>query len=347
MNKTSIYSLTFEAMEQFFEAHQKKAFIVKQIFDWLYKKMVFSFDEMTNLSKENINFLKSHFYFDTLKISKLLVDQKDGTVKILFELEDQNKIETVLMKFNYGYSVCITTQVGCNMGCHFCASGKLKRIRNLKVSEMVLQILLMQKYLKELNGQRISRIVVMGIGEPFDNFDNLLKFLDLAKDRKALEIGARHITVSTCGIIPKIIEWANLKSQVNLAISLHAPTNEIRNQIMPINKAYNLEKLLEAIDYYLLKNKRRITIEYILIKGINDRDEDAYKLAEILSNKLVYVNIIPYNNISDNFYQRSKREHQFFNILNSKNITCTIRQEKGSLINAACGQLRAKAEGKL
>ncbi len=344
MKTKSIYSFTFEDLEIFFENNNKKKFIVKQIFDWVYKKFATSFDDMTNLSKENISFLKEHFHFDTLKTLKFLIDKKDETRKVLFELNDHNKIETVVMKFSYGYSICVTTQVGCNMGCDFCASGKLKKIRNLEVNEIVLQILIMQKYLLENNQERISRVVVMGIGEPFDNFDNLLKFLNITKDRKGIEIGSRHITVSTCGLVPKIKEWADLQMQVNLAISLHASSDEVRNKIMLINKAYNIEKLMNSIDYYLSKNNRRVTIEYILIKDLNDSEKDAIRLVELLRGKLVYVNIIPYNSISDTFYKRSLKEGLFYKVLNNANITCTIRQEKGNLINAACGQLRAEAE---
>lgn len=344
MKNRSIFSVTFEELEQFLIENNKKKYIVKQIFHWLYKQLVSSFDEMTNISKENIIFLKEKFYFDTLKVSKNQIDKRDETRKILFELEDGNKIETVLMKFNYGYSICVTTQVGCNMGCNFCASGKLKKKKNLTVNEIVLQIVEMQKELLKTTDERISRIVVMGIGEPFDNFDNLLKFLEIAKDRKALEIGSRHITVSTCGLIPKIKEWADLQMQVNLAISLHAPNDEIRSKLMPINKAYNIAKLMGAIDYYLMKNNRRITIEYILIKDVNDSQDNAYQLAELLKNKLVYVNIIPYNSISDNYYKRSSKERLFYDILTKQNITCTVRQEKGAQIDAACGQLRAREE---
>lgn len=342
MSRKSIYSITYNKLVLFFEQRSINKFIAKQVFDWLYKKNVNSFEEMTNISKKNIALLNENFYFNNIKEVKRQIDNEDETIKILYELEDGNKVESVIMKFNYGYSACISSQVGCNMGCRFCASGKLKKIRNLEVDEMVLQIVNINKVLYNLKSKKITSFVIMGIGEPFDNFQNVLDFIDLSKDRKALEIGSRHITVSTSGLVPKIREWADLNLQVNLAISLHAPNDKIRSSLMPINNVYPISELMSAIDYYLSKNNRRITIEYIMLDGVNDSEENARELAKLLKNKLCYVNLIPFNDINNYEFSRSKNIKKFANILNNLNITCTIRQERGKNISAACGQLRAK-----
>lgn len=341
MDKKSIYGITFDKLVLFLDNLNINKFVAKQIFDWVYKKNVTSFEEMTNLSKRNIDLLNQYFYFNDIEEVKKQIDHEDETTKFLFRLKDGNKVESVIMKFDYGYSACVSSQIGCNMGCVFCASGKLKKIRNLEIDEMILQIIKLNKYLLETKGKRLSSFVVMGIGEPFDNFDNLIDFIDIAKDRKAIEIGSRHITVSTSGIVPKIKQWADLNLQVNLAISLHAPNNELRSKLMPVNNAYPLEQLIDAIDYYLTKNNRRITIEYLLIKDVNDKKEHAVELAKLLKNKLCYVNLIPYNSISESEYKRSENIKKFANTLNQYNITCTIRQERGKNISAACGQLRA------
>ncbi len=342
MNKKSIYSITYDKLVNFFKENSINEFVAKQIFDWVYKKNVRSFEEMTNISKKNIELLNNNFYFNNVKEINRQIDHEDETIKILYELEDGNKVESVIMKFNYGYSACISSQVGCNMGCKFCASGKLKKIRSLTIDEMVLQILNINKTLMEIKSKKITSFVIMGIGEPFDNFDNILDFIEIAKDRKAIEIGSRHITVSTSGIVPKIKKWADLNLQVNLAISLHAPNDEIRSSIMPINNAYPINELMDAIDYYLEKNNRRITIEYIMLDGINDSNENANELAKLLKNRLCYVNLIPFNDINNPHFSRSKNIKNFAKVLNNANITCTIRQERGKNISAACGQLRAK-----
>ena len=241
----SIYGITINELEEFLQENNEKKFRATQIIDWLYVKRVNSFSEMTNLSKELINKLSNYYYFDQAEIVK---KQEDTDVsKFLFKLSDNNLIEAVLMNHNYGNSLCVSSQVGCNMGCKFCESGRLKKIRNLEASEMVLQILLIEKEI----GKRISHVVVMGIGEPFDNYDNLIKFIEIVNYQKGINLGSRHITVSTCGVIPKIYEFARLPYQVNLAISLHAPNNKIRDMIMPINKVYNLDKLILAIKDYL------------------------------------------------------------------------------------------------
>jgi 23S rRNA (adenine2503-C2)-methyltransferase len=266
----------------------------------------------------------------------------------LFKLQDGNLIETVLMRFNYGLSVCVTTQVGCNIGCTFCASGLLKKNRDLTSGEIVEQIMNVQHHLDEAGkDERVSHIVVMGIGEPFDNYDNMMDFFRVVNAQKGLSIGARHITVSTSGLANKIYDFADENIQINLAVSLHAPNNELRTRIMKINKAYPLEKLMPAIDYYLEKTNRRITFEYILLKDVNDHKEEAIQLAKLLKNKrhLSYVNLIPYNPVDEhNQYQRSTKESilKFYETLMNHGINCGVRVEQGTDIDAACGQLRSK-----
>ena len=247
---TSIYNLTREDLENYFLSINSKKFHADQLFDWLYVKRVKSFDEVTNIKKEVLEEIKKNYILNNIKIVNVEKDQ--DVHKYLFELNDGEHIEAVLMFHDYGTSVCISSQVGCNMGCKFCESGRRKKVRNLEVSEMVLQILLIEEEL----GKRISHVVVMGIGEPFDNYDNLIKFFRIINDPKGISIGARHITVSTCGIVPKILEFSDLDMQINLAISLHAPNDELRNKIMPINKAYPLKELMDALKIYLKKTNR-------------------------------------------------------------------------------------------
>ena len=284
--------------------------------------------------------ISSKYSFNKLKIVNI---EKDvDVVKYLFELSDKEHIEVVLMRHDYGNSICVSSQVGCNMGCKFCESGRRKRVRNLETYEMVLQILQIEEDL----GERISHVVVMGIGEPFDNYDNLVKFLKIINHPKGLAIGARHITVSTCGIVPKIKEFSNLDMQVNLAISLHAPTNELRNKLMPINKVYSLEVLIEELKKYINKTNRRITFEYILLEGINDNKENAIELVNLIKGLNCYVNLIPYNETNNLGFKRSKTLQimRFYDILKKNRINVTIRKEFGSKISAACGQLRSKEE---
>ncbi len=340
----NIYDYTHQMLTEYLLSIGEKKYRANQIFEWLYKKRVKSFEEMTNLSDNFINRLKKDFYFSKLE---LVLKQKsvDKTVKYLYKLEDGNLIEAVVMSHNYGYSICITSQVGCNMGCKFCASGLLKKQRNLTAGEMLNQVITTE----ENFGERISHIVVMGIGEPFDNYENLMCFLDNANNHKGLEIGARHITVSTCGIVPKIKEYANHQFQINLAISLHAPNNEIRNVIMPINKKYPIETVIDAIKYYMTKTNRRITIEYIMIKDLNDKVVHALELAALLKDLNVYVNLIPYNEVLEAPYKRSTKEDMnlFLKTLKENNINATLRKEQGHDIDAACGQLRSqKMKGK-
>lgn len=336
----SIYNKTFKDLEEYFIENNEKAYKATQLFEWLYSKRVKSFDEMSNIKKDVIQKLKEDFVVDKLVIKK--VERDKDVNKYLFELCDGNLIEAVLMMHDYGKSICISSQVGCNMGCKFCESGRQKKVRNLLPSEMVLQILQVEEDIND----RISHVVVMGIGEPFDNYDNLVDFIDIINHPKGIQIGSRHITVSTCGIIPKIEEFSRLPYQVNLAISLHAATNEKRNKIMPINKVYPLEDLIEVIKKYIAKTNRRVTFEYIMLKEVNDSIEDANKLCDLLKGMNCYVNLIPYNETNNIEFKRSKKDTilQFYDIIKKRNIAVTIRREFGSNISAACGQLRSKKE---
>ena len=310
------------------------------MFDWLYKKRVTSFEQMTNIKKELIFDLQQDFNMEHLK---LIERQSDKDVyKYLFELPDKNTIEAVLMHHNYGYSLCVSSQVGCNMGCSFCESGRLRLVRNLLISEMVLQVLQVEA---DLN-IRISHVVIMGIGEPFDNYDNVMKFIDIINSDLALAIGARHITVSTCGIIPKIKEFMNNNKQINLAISLHAPNDKLRSKLMKINKVYKLADLIDVIKEYINKTNRRVTFEYIMLKDINDSKECALELVDLLKGINCYVNLIPYNETSHLNYRKSTKDTilKFYDILKKNKINVTIRKEFGKNVSAACGQLRANNE---
>ena len=334
----SIYGITIDELEVFLKENNEKKYRALQIMDWLYVKRVDSFSKMSNLSHELINLLEKNFFFDKLEIIKVLKDV--DVSKFLFKLSDNNLIEAVLMNHDYGNSLCVSSQVGCNMSCKFCESGRLRKIRNLMASEMILQILIIEKELKT----RISHVVVMGIGEPFDNFDNLVKFITIANYQKGINLGSRHITVSTCGVVPKIYEFANLPFQVNLAISLHAPNNEIRDKIMPINKIYKIEKLIKAVKDYIKITNRRVTFEYIMLKDINDSLLNARELAKLLKEINCYVNLIPYNETENIEFIRTEKEQilKFYDILKKEKINVTIRREFGSGIDAACGQLRAR-----
>lgn len=336
----NIYNYRLEELKEYFKNINEKEFKAIQVYEWLYKKRVKSFDEMTNIKKEVIEKLKQDFKIEPLKILKKQIDT--DVCKYLFELEDKNKIEAVLMKHDYGNSLCVSTQVGCNMSCAFCESGRLKKVRNLSSYEMVLQILEVEE---DLN-IRISHVVLMGIGEPFDNYENVIKFIDIINEPKGAYLGARHITVSTSGLVPKINEFAANPKQVNLAISLHAPNNEIRNKIMPINKAYPIEKLIESVKNYLNKTNRRVTFEYIMLKDINDKVENAIELSRLLKGINCYVNLIPYNETSHIEYKKSEKEQilKFYDTLKKNNINVTIRKEFGKKVSAACGQLRSNYE---
>lgn len=338
----SIYSLTFPQLIEWLKENGEPKFRAKQIFEWLYQKRVSSFQDMSNLSKQLRDKLSSHFTITTLK-TVIQQTATDGTIKFLFELHDGYSIETVLMRHDYGNSVCVTTQVGCRIGCTFCAStlGGLKR--NLEAGEIVAQVVNVQKALDELD-ERVSHVVIMGIGEPFDNYDEMLAFLKIINDDQALNIGARHITVSTSGIIPRIYNFADEQMQINFAVSLHAPNSEIRSRLMPVNRAYKLPELMKAINYYTSKTGRRVTFEYGLFGGVNDQNEHAEELATLIKNIKCHVNLIPVNYVPERDYVRTPKKQifEFEKILKKRGINVTIRREHGHDIDAACGQLRAK-----
>lgn len=336
----NIYDLTYEEMEEYFLNIGSKKFHAMQLFTWLYEKRVESYSEVTNIKKELLDNISRDYSIDRLKI--VSVEEDVDVSKYLFELYDGEHIEAVLMRHDYGNSVCISSQVGCNMGCKFCESGRRKKVRNLETYEMVLQILMIEKLL----GERVSHVVVMGIGEPFDNYDNLCRFLKIINHPKGMAIGARHITVSTCGVVPKVLEFSEFPLQINLAVSLHAPNNEIRDKIMPINKAYPLEKLIPALKTYLERTNRRITFEYILLKDINDSTKCAEELSKLVKGINCYINFIPYNETENIGFKRTNTIQimRFYDILKKNNVNVTIRREFGGKISAACGQLRSKKE---
>ncbi|WP_110113027.1 23S rRNA (adenine(2503)-C(2))-methyltransferase RlmN [Bacillus sp. CGMCC 1.16541] len=340
--KPSIYSLQLHELENWLVERGQKKFRGKQVYDWLYHKRVTSFDDMTNLSKDLRELLKENFALTTLNTA-VQQTSADGTMKFLFELHDGYTIETVLMRHEYGNSICVTTQVGCRIGCTFCAStlGGLKR--NLEAGEIVAQVVKVQKALDE-QGERVSHVVIMGIGEPFDNYDEMLNFLKIINSDDGLNIGARHITVSTSGIIPKIYNFADESLQINFAVSLHAPNNEIRSRLMPINRAYKLPELIESIKYYTEKTGRRVSFEYGLFGGVNDQVEHAEELATLIKDLKCHVNLIPVNYVPERDYVRTPREQifEFERVLKKRGINVTIRREQGHDIDAACGQLRAK-----
>ena len=338
----SIYDYSLKDLEQYFIQKGLKPYKAKQLFKWLYEKRVHDFDLMSDISKKLIVDLKNDFSCDLLKI-KTSQRSKDGTIKFLFELSDGAYIESVLMKFDYGYSACISSQVGCNMGCSFCASGLLKKQRDLKVSEIVLQVLMLQIELDK-EEKRLGNIVVMGTGEPFDNYDNLMKALSIINDPFSLAIGQRHISVSTCGLVPKIRKFAQENVQYNLAISLHGSNDELRSRLMPINRKYHLDELIDSIKFYLENTNRRVTFEYLLLAGINDTEQNAKELKDLLKGLNAYINIIPYNEVQENDYHTSSDENalRFYDLLKKENVAVTLRQKRGDDIDASCGQLRAK-----
>ncbi len=328
--------LNIQELENYFVGINEKKFKALQVFEWLYIHRERNIDNFSNLKKELRDKLKADFTYDFIKIKT--IETGDLVKKYLFELNDKNYVEAVLMEHDYGLSVCISSQVGCNMGCKFCESGRLKKVRNLETYEMVQEILLIEEDIKK----RVQRVVIMGIGEPFDNYDNVINFIRIINHAKGLGIGARHITVSTCGLVPKIKEFSDLDLQVNLALSLHAPNDEIRNKIMPISKVYSISQVMDAIKEYLHKNNRRVTIEYVMLNMVNDKEEHAKELVKLLKGLNVYVNLIPYNETNNLEFKKSKRIEEFKNILLKGGINTTVRREFGGNISAACGQLRSK-----
>lgn len=338
MEKIDIKSLSFEELKHELNAWNEKTFRVAQIYEWLHVKLVETFDEMTNLSKALKEKLQERFEITTLKPVQILESQIDGTCKYLFELSDNNVIESVLMKYIHGNSVCISSQVGCRMGCRFCASTLGGLTRNLKPSEMLEQIYRIQK----LSGERVSNVVVMGTGEPLDNYDNLVTFIRIVTGDKGLNISQRNITVSTCGIADKIKQLAEEDLSITLALSLHAPNDEDRKKIMPVANKYDLKTVLKACDFYYDKTGRRISFEYSLVEGVNDSKEQAEELSKLLTGKNCHINLIPVNPIKEREYKRtsSKNIQNFKNVLEKNRINVTIRREMGADIDAACGQLR-------
>ncbi len=327
-----------ELKEEFIKIGEK-SYRAEQVFKWLYQEEVTSFDDMTNLSLELREKLKKEFTLNNFKILKKQ-ESVDGTKKYLFDVLDGNAIETVLMEYHHGKTICVSSQIGCKMGCKFCASTGIKFIRNLTSGEIVEQILAVQRDEKT----KISNIVFMGIGEPLDNYDNVLKAINILNNPKGLNIGARHISISTSGIVPKIYELADRDYQFTLSISLHATNDEKRSKMMPINNKYNIEELMKACKYYIKKTNKRISFEYALAKDNNDNLEDAKELVKLLKGMLCHVNLIPINKIENGQYIKSTNENiiKFRDYLNANGITATIRRELGSDIDAACGQLRRK-----
>ncbi|WP_055667868.1 23S rRNA (adenine(2503)-C(2))-methyltransferase RlmN [Desnuesiella massiliensis] len=332
----NILDLTLDELKAKLVDLGESSFRAKQILDWVYKG-VFDFSNMNNIPIKTRETLKSNFY---IGVPSLIHEyqSKDGTIKILLQFGDGNIIESVIMKYKHGYSICVSTQVGCRMGCKFCASTLEGIVRNLTAGEILSQILVAQKLIQN----RISNVVLMGSGEPLDNYDHVLKFLELVNAEYGLNISHRHITLSTCGIVPKILDLANRKLQLTLAISLHAYNDEKRKAIMPVANKYSINELLEACKYYVSVTGRRITFEYALVNGVNDSEEDAVALAKLLRGMLCHINLIPVNEIKENDFKKSPEERisKFMNIIKKSGIEVTVRREMGSDINAACGQLR-------
>lgn len=337
----NLFDFTLNELENFLVTNEYKKFNASQIFDWMYVKKARAFQEMSNLSKELRAFLDLACSISLLDVKQHLTSG-DGTHKFLLGLHDGYAIETVLMAQDYGMSLCVTTQVGCNMGCSFCASGLKKKNRDLTSAEMVAQIMTVEKVL----GIKVTHLVAMGTGEPFDNYDNVIRFVKIVNDAKGLAIGQRHITISTCGLVPKILQYADEPVRSNLAVSLHAPNDRLRERIMKINKKYPLAEIIEACKTYFEKTSRRITFEYLLLSGVNDSVELADELSDLIRGLNAYVNLIPYNKVSEFSYERTdmKKAMAFYDRLIKRGIAATLRKEQGGDIDAACGQLRLKSE---
>jgi 23S rRNA (adenine2503-C2)-methyltransferase len=339
----NIFNYKLEDLEEYFLSIGEKKFKARQVFEWIYKKHIYDFYEMSNISKVLQEKLNNTFSTNLLTIKTKQTSKL--TNKYLFELDDGNYIEAVLMRHDYGNSICVSSQVGCNMGCTFCESGRLKKVRNLDAADMVRQIIMIQEDIDE----RIDSVVVMGIGEPFDNYTNVMNFVRIINSPYGIEIGARHITISTSGLIPMIKKYGEEDLQTNLAISLHAPNDELRTKLMPVNRAYPIKDLIKEISDYIDKTNRRVTIEYLLLKDINDTKECAIELSKLLRGLNVYVNLIPYNETSHIEYKTSPKENvmNFYDILKKNKINVTVRKRFGDEIDAACGQLRANEVDKL
>ncbi len=344
MEKLDLKSMTLPELQETLTTQGLPKFRAGQIYTWLHQKQAESFSEMTNLSKDLRSSLEQQYELYNCRILQKLVSRLDGTIKYLFELNDGETVETVLMKYKYGYSICVSSQVGCNMKCRFCASTIDGCVRDLRASEILAQVYAATRD----TGIRISHLVMMGMGEPLMNYDNVLRFLELITDEKGYNLSARHISISTCGIVPRIYDLIALHPQFTLSVSLHAPNDTVRNQIMPVNKKWTTEELLQACRDYTAATSRRISFEYAMMSGVNDTDECAKELAGKLKGMLCHVNLIPANEVRENDYVRSSAERlqAFSKILKKYGITTTVRRTLGSDINASCGQLRRKNKGK-
>lgn len=342
MDKLDIKSLTKSELSDELKKLGFPSFRTDQIYDWLHIKFADSFDEMTNLSKDMRKLLSEHFEIKTVKIAKKLVSKIDSTRKYLFELNDGEYIESVLMKYKYGYSICVSTQVGCKMGCKFCASTLNGCVRSLEASEILSQLYVASKDISE----RVSHIVLMGMGEPLDNYDNVMRFIELVTNDDGVNISARNITLSTCGIVPKIKQLASENLPITLSVSLHAPNDVLRSKTMPVNNKWGIDELLAACREYAEKTSRRVSFEYAMIKGVNDSAECALELANRLNGMLAHVNLIPINNVEENSFNKSDNStiKEFADILTKKHIAVTVRRTLGADINASCGQLRRSGQ---
>ena len=340
MEKTDILSLELPELEALLEAQGEKKFRARQVYRWLHVKRIFDFDKMTDLSIQLRAHLKEYFCINGLFVQKRLESSIDNAVKYLYRLSDGNYVETVLMEYNYGHSICVSTQVGCKMGCRFCASAIAGFVRSLEPSEILMQI-----YETEKNsGVKVSGVVLMGIGEPLDNYDNVVKFLRILSDGNGNDFSLRHVSLSTCGLVPRIYDLAELKLQLTLCISLHAADNESRSEIMPVNRAYNIQELLKACRHYIDRTGRRITFEYAVISGVNSSDRDADRLSDLLRGINCHVNLIPVNRVKErDYHTASSAVADFAKRLGKRGINATVRRTLGSDIEAACCQLRRDA----
>ena len=340
MEKIDILSLKLEELEEFIIGIGEKKFRAKQIFQWLHVKRVFDFNKMTDISAQLRSKLSEIFCIKRLFVQKRLESSLDNTVKYLYRLPDGNFVETVLMEYSYGRSICVSTQVGCKMGCRFCASAIAGFVRDLEPSEILMQIYETEKDA----GVRVSGVVLMGIGEPLDNYENVIKFLELISDKNGTNLSLRHVSLSTCGIVPKIDELAELKLGLTLSVSLHSSDNDKRSEIMPINKTYNMNSLIDACRRYIKKTGRRITFEYAVIDGVNSSDSDAVRLSDLLRGINCHVNLIPVNKVRERSYKTARSGvENFAQRLGRRGINATVRRTLGSDIEAACGQLRRDA----
>ena len=340
MDKTDIKSMTFDELTEYVKGLGQPAFRAKQLYEWMHIKLAGSYDEMSNIPASLRDFLKENTDYTVLETVKVQTSEEDGTAKYLFRLCDGNLIESVLMHYHHGNSVCISSQAGCRMGCRFCASTLDGLARSLRPSEMLEQVYRIQRN----SGERVSNVVVMGSGEPFDNFDNLIRFERLLTDENGLNISARNLTVSTCGLVPEIYRLADMELQLTLAISLHAPNDEMRRRLMPIANKYSVSELIDACRYYIGKTGRRVTFEYSLVKGENDSEGCAEELAALVRGLNCHINLIPVNPIKERSFRQSELAavNRFKSILEKKHINVTVRREMGRDIDGACGQLRKR-----